>query len=118
MPPMPPAPNEVEARARAVMKSLRLARQLVKTGGMIGLAPEGQDNTPYELGEPPEGAGDFIALLVKAGMPILPVGISEVDGKLRVSFGPIFTPDIPSDRARRDKAVADQVMSAIARQLP
>jgi hypothetical protein len=85
---------------------------------MIGLAPEGQDTTPGELGEPPKGAGDFIALLVDAGMPVLPAGISEVDGKLRVSFGAVFTPPIPADRSRRDKVVADQVMGAIARQLP
>jgi 1-acyl-sn-glycerol-3-phosphate acyltransferase len=118
MPPMPPSPDEVEARARAILQTLRLARRLVKVEGMIGLAPEGQDTTPGELGEPPGGAGEFIALLVEAGMPVLPAGISEVDGKLRVSFGPLFTPDIPGDRAHRDKVVAGQVMDAIARQLP
>jgi 1-acyl-sn-glycerol-3-phosphate acyltransferase len=118
MPPMPPSPDEVEARTRAVWQTVQLARRLAKTGGMIGLAPEGMDHIPGVLGEPSEGAGDFIALLVGTGMPVLPAGISEVDGKLRVSFGPIFTPHIPPDRARRDKAVADQVMGAIARQLP
>jgi len=118
MPPMPPSPDEVEARARAVLQTLRLARRLVRTGGMIALAPEGQDTTPGELGQPPEGAGEFISLLVEAGMPVLPAGISEVDGKLRVSFGPVFTPNIPADRAHRDKIVANQVMGAIARQLP
>jgi 1-acyl-sn-glycerol-3-phosphate acyltransferase len=114
MPPMPPSPDDVEARARAVMQALRLARRLVKTGGIIALAPEGQDTTPGVLGKPPEGAGDFIALLVDTGMPVLPVGVCEVNGKLRVSFGPVFVPDILPDRSRRDKVVTEQVMGAIA----
>jgi hypothetical protein len=99
------------------MQTLRLARCLVKTGGIIALSPEGQDTTPGMLGEPPEGAGDFIALLVDTGMPILPVGICEVNGKLRVSFGPVFVPDIPPVRTRRDEVVTEQVMRAIARLL-
>jgi len=81
---------------------------------MVGLAPEGQD-MPGRLGQPPTGAGTFIALLVGAG---LPVGVAEHRGRLRVSFGPLFEPAIPRDRAKRDAAVAGQVTAAIARQLP
>jgi 1-acyl-sn-glycerol-3-phosphate acyltransferase len=117
MPPMPPSRDEVEARARAVMQTLRLSRGLAKEGGMIAIAPEGQDTTPGELGTPPEGAGEFIALLVQTGMPVLPVGLWEVDGRLRVSFGPLFIPHIPSERAQRDKFVSEQVMGAIAKLL-
>ncbi len=118
MPPMPPSPEEVAARARAVMQTLRLARRLSKEGGMIGIAPEGRDTIPGELGEPPESAGEFIALLVQAGMPVLPVGVCEVGGRLRVSFGSLFIPHIPSERAKRDRVVSDQVMGAIAKLLP
>jgi len=118
MPPMPPSPDEVEARARAVMKTLRLARRLSREGGIIAIAPEGRDAKPGELGEPPESAGEFIALLVQTGMPVLPAGVWEVDGRLRASFGPLFVPEIPSERALRDKVVSDQVMGAIARLLP
>jgi hypothetical protein len=117
MPPMPPDPREVEARAVAVLRTVRLARQAAREGGMIGLAPEGQD-FPEGLGQPPESAGEFIALLVKAGLPVLPVGVAEPEGRLRVSFGPLFVPEIPSDRAERDQVVARQVMTAIAQQLP
>jgi hypothetical protein len=116
MPPMPPAPQELEVRAAAVRRTLRLARRLADSGGMIGLAPEGQDVTE-RLGQPPPGAGSFVALLVRAGLPVLPVGVGERGGRLVVSFGPPFTPSIPTRRADRDGAVAGQVMTAIARQL-
>jgi 1-acyl-sn-glycerol-3-phosphate acyltransferase len=116
MPAMPPDPQEVEERARAVLATLRLARQLVYTGGMIGLAPEGRD-TSGGLGEPPEGAGRFIAHLVKAGLSVLPVGVSESHGHLRVSFGPVFVPQFPPGGREQDRAVARQVMRAIAARL-
>lgn len=115
-PPMPPDPREAEARALAALRTVRLARRMAQRGGMIGLAPEGMD-TPEGLGQPPEGAGKFVALLVEAGLPVLPVGVIESGGRLRVSFGPPFLPEIPPDRAERDRAVMDQVMGAIATQL-
>ncbi len=116
MPPMPPDPREVEARALAVRRTVRLARRAAQEGGMVGLAPEGRD-VPGGLGEPPEGTGEFMALLVRAGLSVLPAGVAERDGRLRVSFGPPFVPQLPPDRAARDRAVSRQVMDAIARQL-
>jgi len=56
----------------------------------------------------------FIALLARAGLPVLPGGVSERNGRLRVRFGPPFTPEIPVDRVTRDQAVARQVMAGIA----
>ena len=117
MPPMPPDPHQVEARAMAVLRTVRLARRLVQEGGMMGLAPEGRD-VPDGLGQPPPGVGKFITLLVRTGLPVLPVGISELDGRLCISFGPPFVPDMPPDRTERDRVVARQVMAAIAQQLP
>ena len=117
MPPMPPDPREVEARVRAVRQTLRLARQAAREGGTIGLAPEGQDVGPG-LGEPPDGAGLFIDLLVQTGLPVLPVGVSEQDGRLRLSFGPLYEPAaLPPGRWERDRVMSRQVMDAIARQL-
>jgi 1-acyl-sn-glycerol-3-phosphate acyltransferase len=116
MPPMPPSPEEVEERAAAVLRTVRLARHAAKTGGMIGLAPEGQDN-PEGLDHLPSGVGRFIALLVQAGLPVLPSGVAEQDGRLQVSFGPVFTPQIPSRKSLQDDQVAPQVMAAIARQI-
>lgn len=123
MPPMPPSPDEVTARASAVLRTVRLARQLAAEGGLLGLAPEGRDTPelaqPQALGgSPPAGAGDFIALLVASGLPILPVGLAEDTGRLRISFGALFVPEIPRQRAERDRHVAHQVMQAITAQLP
>lgn len=117
MPPMPPAPEEMHDRAVAVLQTLRLARRLAKTGGILGLAPEGRD-VPVGLAEPPPGAGDFVALLVETGMAVLPTAVSEADGRLRVRFGPTFVPTIPANRAERDRVVSHHVMDAIARLLP
>ena len=118
MPPMPPAPEEMEARAVAVLRTVRMARGLARTGGLLGLSPEGRD-VPIGLAEPPPGAGAFVALLTEAGlMPVLPAAVTEAGGRLRVSFGPSFVPAIPASRAERDPAVARQVMDAIARLLP
>jgi 1-acyl-sn-glycerol-3-phosphate acyltransferase len=111
MPAMPPHPDEAVERARAVLETVRLAQ----TGASIGLAPEGRDTAG--LGEPPEGAGRFIAMLVRAGLIVLPVGVTETAVRLRVSFGPAFIPRIPPGRNEQDRAIAQQVMSAIARQL-
>ncbi len=117
MPPMPPDPAEIDARALAVRRTLRLAHRLVGEGGLLGLVPEGRD-TPELLGDPPPGAGAFIALLVQAGMPVLPVGVAENNGRMWISFGAPFVPEIPQRRADRDRAVSRQVMAAIATQLP
>jgi 1-acyl-sn-glycerol-3-phosphate acyltransferase len=114
MPPMPPRPDEVAARARSVLQTVRLARSAAQAGGLLGLSPEGQDHAGG-LGEPPAGAGEFIALLVEAGLPVLPAGVSQADGQLRVRFGPVFIPRIPPKRDNRDGVVARQVMDAIGR---
>ncbi len=116
MPPMPPVPEEMEARATGVLRTVRLARRLAQEGGMVGLAPEGRD-VPEGLGEPPEEVGEFMYLLVKAGLPILAVGVTERGGRLRISFGRPFVPKIPPSRAGHDRVIAQQVMRAIANQL-
>jgi hypothetical protein len=107
-----------------VRRTLRLGRRLVPEGGMLALAPEGRDvtgvvpGTAPALGEPPPGVGEFISLLVGLGFPVLPVALAEPQGRLQISFGAPFVPDIPPERRGRDGHVAGQVMAAIARQLP
>lgn len=116
MPPMPPDPREVMARAQAVRRSVLLARQAARDGGMVGLAPEGRD-TPELVGQFPPGVGRFVALLVEEGLEVLPAGVVETEGRLRVAFGPPFVPDIPPERGARDGMVARQVREAIVRQV-
>jgi len=117
MPPMPPDPTEVEARARAVRQTLRLAKRLAPVGGMLGLSPEGQAVRDAQVIEPPPGVGEFIAHLVRAGLPVLPAGVAETGGRLRLSFGPVFVPELPAGREERDRQVSRQVMEAIGRLL-
>ena len=116
MPPMPPAPEEVPARAAAVLRTVRLARSGVSNGVMVGLAPEGMD-TEGGIGQPQEGAGEFVALLVQAGLVVLPVGVSELGGALQISFGEVFSPELPQDRSQIDAAVSRQVMDSIHQQI-
>ncbi len=54
-----------------------------------------------------------MALLVEAGLPVVPCGIGQAGTRLWVRFGPAFTPHVPSRRDNRDAAVAGQVMDAI-----
>ena len=117
MPAMPPEPDEFQARVTSVLRTIRLARRLVATDGILGMAPQGRD-TPHLLTPPPDGAGAFIALLVETGLPILPVGVAGYRGRVHLSFGPLFIPTIPADCTRRDRAVSAQVMHAIGAEIP
>jgi hypothetical protein len=93
-----------------------MARTAATTGAIVGLSPEGMDSD-RAVGRPPRGSGRFIALLVGAGLPLLPAGVVEGGGTLYVSFGRLFVPAVPSDRASREPAVSAQVMGAISRQV-
>jgi hypothetical protein len=116
MPPMPPAPHEMAGRAAAVLKTVRLAVRNRQNGVLIGLAPEGQD---FEtgFGRFPAGSGEFISLLVQAGLKVLPVGVCERQDVLVVSFGEGFVPQIPTDQSERDRRVSEQVIEAIKKQI-
>jgi len=117
-PPMPPKHAETEARARAVRRALRYARHAAKP--VIGLAPEGCDHPGGILAPPPPGVGRFIEKLESICKRIVPIGVYENEECLCVSFGPVFQldvlPGLPADQ--RDQSVSDQVMRAIAKQLP
>jgi hypothetical protein len=118
MPPMPPRPNDVAARARSVRETLAFARQ--HPNSILGLAPEGGDQPGGLLNWPASGAGRFIQLLAEQGFPILPVGVFEENGEFCLHFGEVFRLKIPPGLAPdgKDRAAAKEVMSAIAHQLP
>src|SRR5574342_986682 len=57
MPPMPPRPQDVEARARSVRAAFEYARH--HPDFLLGLAPEGSDQAGGALSLPAAGAGRF-----------------------------------------------------------
>ena len=119
MPPMPPRKKDMEARARAVRKTLAYARQ--HPNAILGLAPEGGDNPPTgELAKPAPGAGRFIGLLADLGFKIIPVGAYEENGEFCLNFGPWYKLNIPRGLkpGEKDDALAETVMKKIASQLP
>jgi hypothetical protein len=119
MPPMPPRPKDVEARAAAVRKTLEVARR--EKNLILGLAPEGGDQPGGRITMPAAGAGRFALLLSALGMRFVPVGIFEADGALCLRFGAAYEL-IVSPRGlsadEKDERAARQMMMNIARLLP
>jgi len=121
MPPMPPAPQDVEERARAVRRVLAYARRVECP--VIGLAPEGRD-APHEqpgvLIEPPPGMGRFVLQLARLGLPISPVGVYEEAGNLCIRFGELYELDISQGKnaEQRDGQASQAIMLRIATLLP
>ncbi len=118
MPPMPPRPRDVEARAAAVRDALQYARRSAEP--IIALAPEGGDQPGGILTMPPAGSGRFCLLLAAVGLHFLPVGVYEADGALTLSFGELYDLSIPraGSADERDRLAARVVMSHIAPLLP
>lgn len=118
MPPMPPRPGDVEARAaavRAVLGYLRSTKDPV-----LGLAPEGHDSPGGVLTRPAAGFGRFALLLAKAGLTFVPVGVYEADGGLHLRFGAGYRLSLSSDLSseEKDRRAALIIMRNIAGLLP
>jgi len=118
MPPMPPDPKDIEARAATVRQVLTFAR--CTPNARVCLAPEGSDNNDGQLIVPPPGAGRFLLHLCRAGMTILPAGVCAEGGVYHVRFGSTFSLETPQDLASdaRDEWASRRAMSAIAELLP
>jgi len=118
MPPMPPRPQDVKARARSVRRVLAFARSHPQA--ILGLAPEGGDQPGGLLNWPPTGVGRFILLLAEQGFPLLPVGCFEEAGAFCLHFGEAYLLKIPDELTRKEKdvAAARAVMQKIAPLLP
>jgi len=119
MPPMPPRPKDVAARARSVREYLSYARTYPQA--VLGMAPEGGDNPPTgALARPSPGAGRFVLLLAEQGFPVLPVGAYEEAGEFYLRFGSVYRLQVPRGLGpdENDRAASQTVMSAIAAQLP
>jgi hypothetical protein len=118
MPPMPPRPRDVEARAasvRAVLDSIRHTENPI-----IGLAPEGGDQLGGVLTMPASGVGRFALLLAKRHLRFVPVGIYETGGELCLNFGEAYNLSVPHNLSadERERAAARIIMKNIAVLLP
>ena len=121
MPPMPPRPQYVAEGARAVRQILSLLASAPDGHKpCIGFAPEGYDSPDGSLMEPPPGVGRLLLHLDKHGLPLLPVGVAEVDGVLTARFGQPFQLQVATnlDRTALDRLASAQAMTAIGAQLP
>ncbi|MBN2548903.1 MAG: 1-acyl-sn-glycerol-3-phosphate acyltransferase [Anaerolineales bacterium] len=118
MPPMPPRPHEITARAAAVRQLLGVAQQ--NPPPLLALAPEGRDHPAGELMPPPPGVGRLLAMLDGFGYPIVPIGVSEDQHRLILTFERPFHLTLPKDLnpTQRDEQAAEQVMKEIAALLP
>jgi hypothetical protein len=118
MPPMPPRPQDLEARAGSVRKVLEYARR--HPDFVLGMAPEGVDQAEGKLSEPAPGAGRFGLLLAGSGSAFVPVGAYEADGALCLSFGPAYQLSVLSDLStdKKDRIAAEVMMKKIAALLP
>jgi hypothetical protein len=118
MPPMPPNPDEVEDRARAVRKVLSYVRSTDQP--VVGFAPEGKDSPDGLLQFPPDGVGRFIDRLSQAGLIIVPVGVFETTQAFCLRFGPAYELDMPPDLNPqvRDRLASQTVMEHIAGLIP
>jgi len=118
MPPMPPRPKDVEARAasvRAVLEFVRYAKDPI-----LGLAPEGYDPADGVLTRPATGLGRFGLLLSRAGLKIIPAGAYEADGFFYLHFGKPYELNIGRELSadEKDEQAAQIVMINIAKLLP
>jgi hypothetical protein len=120
MPPMPPQPQYVLEGMRAVRQLLALLDSPPGQQPCVGIVPEGRDSPDGSLIEPPAGTGRLLLHLAEAGLPMLPVGVAEVDGVLTARFGQRFKLRVPGTRDRKelDRLASAQVMTAIGAQLP
>jgi len=118
MPPMPPRPGDVEARARSVRKVLEYVKE--HPDAILGLAPEGADQVGGALSVPAPGVGRFGLLLAGTGSAFVPVGAYEADGVFCLHFGPAYRLNLPSGLSNdeKDRLAAEVMMKNIAVLLP
>jgi len=111
-----PRPSERRVgRAAALRTILNIVRGSEEP---IGLFPEAVGTG--QLIQPPPGVGSFLLLLTSHGLPVLPAGAFEEEGRLVVSFGLPFQLDVPrrASRAEKERLASQHVMVAIGRLLP
>jgi hypothetical protein len=124
MPPMPPRPGDVAARAQAVRRVLALAQRTPPP--VIAMAPEGADAAGGILQPLWPGTGRFLLQLARRGLRFLPLGVFEAEGRLCLNIGRSFLLDFSGIHGSEgkdsaggdDRRAAEGVARAIAACLP
>jgi len=118
MPPMPPRPGDVEARAHSVRMVLEYVKK--HPDCILGVAPEGADQIEGALSAPAPGVGRFALLLAGLGCEFVPVGAYEADGEFCLHFGPAYWLSVTSGLStnEKDRQVSEMMMKHIAVLLP
>jgi hypothetical protein len=118
MPPMPPRPRDVEARAASVLAVLKYVKQT--KDAIIGFAPEGGDQIKEKLMMPASGVGRFGLLLTAQGLKFAPVGVYESDGEFCLRFGEAYDLCVERNGSsdEKDREAAQIMMKHIAPLLP
>ena len=119
MPPMPPRPQDVQARAASVRAVLELVKNTREP--VLGFAPEGHDASDKGvLAHPPAGVGRFGLLLAKAGLTFVPVGAYEADGIFHLRFGEGYVLSVSPGLhpEEKDRQASQCIMEHIALLLP
>ena len=115
-------------RTKADFTALKQSLATLRQGKALGISPEG---TRSHSGELLEGKAGTAFIAVKAGVPIVPVGLSGMEdaferikhfkkAKIKMHYGPAYTlPDIGRENREEalDKAVTE-IMCRIAVLLP
>jgi 1-acyl-sn-glycerol-3-phosphate acyltransferase len=107
-------------RQAASSSSIRLAAEKLQQGHLVGIFPEGTRSRDGEIGPLKPG---FIALVRRAGVPLVPVGVAGTGAALpreawfprprscRVVYAEPISPDRLADlcRAGRESSLLDEV---------
>ena len=119
MPPMPPREKDVASRAASVRSVLSYA-DLNGNNAMIGLAPEGRDESNGKLMRPAPGVGRFCLLLAARHLRFVPVGVYESKGEFYLNFGEAYELKVCSSQPTpmKDRLAAEVVMRNISALLP
>lgn len=125
---MPVAPKDVRGRAAALLEIRsvlrpreggRDGRQTATLSSVVGIFPEHTEVAGLPLHEARKGTGLTFLHFSESGVPILPVGLAEIGGALRVRFGAPFALQVPKGpKEDRDNAAKEKVMVAVGRLLP
>jgi len=115
-------------RGKADRVALRQAEAVLKSGGILGIFPEGTRNLS---GETQEAHAGVVFLAQRTGAPIVPIGISGTErifsprfpwyrrARVQLIFGPPFTLAELGAETRADRdALAHAIMARVAALLP